>query len=196
MQKQAPTSAGILVMAVFALSCFGLLLFLWLAFGGPVPLKPKGYRFNGLVRRGHAARPGGRRADLRRHRRQGQEDRPDSDGRTDATIELQQKYAPMPEDTPRDPAPEDAARRDLRRAHARHQERAEDPRERRACATRSRSDGRARRDLPLLRPEDARGFQVWQQDLGAGIRAAARTSQDALGNLTPFAENTTSCCGS
>ena len=23
----------------------GLLLFLWLAFGGPVPLKPKGYRF-------------------------------------------------------------------------------------------------------------------------------------------------------
>ena len=26
-------------------SCFGLLLFLWLAFGGPIPLKPKGYRF-------------------------------------------------------------------------------------------------------------------------------------------------------
>jgi virulence factor Mce-like protein len=33
-------------MVLFALSCFGLLLFLWLAFGGPVPLKPKGYRFN------------------------------------------------------------------------------------------------------------------------------------------------------
>src|SRR4051812_50032050 len=32
-------------MTLFALSCFGLLLFLWLAFGGPVPLKPKGYRF-------------------------------------------------------------------------------------------------------------------------------------------------------
>ena len=31
-------------MVVFALSCFGLLLFLWLSFGGPVPLKPKGYR--------------------------------------------------------------------------------------------------------------------------------------------------------
>ena len=26
-------------MVVFALSCFGLLLFLWLSFGGPVPLK-------------------------------------------------------------------------------------------------------------------------------------------------------------
>ncbi|MEA2124542.1 MAG: phospholipid/cholesterol/gamma-HCH transport system substrate-binding protein [Solirubrobacteraceae bacterium] len=32
------------VMVTFALSCFGLLLFLWLSFGGPVPLKPKGYR--------------------------------------------------------------------------------------------------------------------------------------------------------
>ena len=32
-------------MVVFTLTCFGLLLFLWLAFGGPVPLKPKGYQF-------------------------------------------------------------------------------------------------------------------------------------------------------
>jgi phospholipid/cholesterol/gamma-HCH transport system substrate-binding protein len=33
-------------MAVFTLSCFGLLLYLWSAFGGPVPLKPHGYRFH------------------------------------------------------------------------------------------------------------------------------------------------------
>jgi virulence factor Mce-like protein len=32
------------VMVAFALSCFGLLLFLWLSFGGPVPLEPHGYR--------------------------------------------------------------------------------------------------------------------------------------------------------
>src|SRR3712207_3229587 len=44
MQKQAPTIGRLLTMVVFALSCFGLLLFLWLAFGGAVPLKPKGYR--------------------------------------------------------------------------------------------------------------------------------------------------------
>src|SRR3712207_9077092 len=44
MQKQAPTVGRLLTMVVFALSCFGLLLFLWLAFGGPIPLKPKGYR--------------------------------------------------------------------------------------------------------------------------------------------------------
>src|SRR3982750_4276313 len=44
MQKQAPTFARLLTMVLFALSCFGLLLFLWLSFGGSVPLKPKGYR--------------------------------------------------------------------------------------------------------------------------------------------------------
>ncbi len=45
MQKRAPTLANILVIALFALSCFGLLLFLWNSFGGSVPLKSKGYRF-------------------------------------------------------------------------------------------------------------------------------------------------------
>jgi len=45
MQKRAPTLANILVIVLFALSCFGLLLFLWESFGGPVPLKPEGYRF-------------------------------------------------------------------------------------------------------------------------------------------------------
>src|SRR3954447_19229710 len=44
MVKQAPTPARLLTMVLFALSCFGLLLFLWLSFGGSVPLKPKGYR--------------------------------------------------------------------------------------------------------------------------------------------------------
>jgi virulence factor Mce-like protein len=43
MQKNAPSLARILSMVVFALSCFGLLLFLWLSFGGAIPLKPKRY---------------------------------------------------------------------------------------------------------------------------------------------------------
>ena len=46
MVKDAPSFGKIAAMVLFALTCFGLLLFLWLAFGGPVPLKPKGYRFH------------------------------------------------------------------------------------------------------------------------------------------------------
>ena len=45
MQKRAPTFGNLLVIVLFALSCFGLLMFLWGSFGGPLPLKPKGYRF-------------------------------------------------------------------------------------------------------------------------------------------------------
>jgi phospholipid/cholesterol/gamma-HCH transport system substrate-binding protein len=44
MQKQAPSIGRILVAVGFALSCFGLILFLWVAFGGPIPLQPEGYR--------------------------------------------------------------------------------------------------------------------------------------------------------
>ena len=45
MQKQAPSIGRVLAMVIFALSCFGILMFLWLSFGGPVPLKPKRYEF-------------------------------------------------------------------------------------------------------------------------------------------------------
>ena len=44
MQKQAPSIGRILVAVGFTLSCFGLILFLWIAFGGPTPLKPESYR--------------------------------------------------------------------------------------------------------------------------------------------------------
>jgi ABC-type transporter Mla subunit MlaD len=45
MQKQAPSAGRILVAVGFTLSCFALLLFLWVTFGGPVPFKPESYRF-------------------------------------------------------------------------------------------------------------------------------------------------------
>jgi phospholipid/cholesterol/gamma-HCH transport system substrate-binding protein len=45
MQKQAPSIGRILVAVGFTLSCFALLLFLWVTFGGPVPFKPESYRF-------------------------------------------------------------------------------------------------------------------------------------------------------
>src|SRR6266545_7387135 len=44
MIKQAPSIGRIVAMVVFTLSVFGLLMFLWLSFGGSIPLRPKGYR--------------------------------------------------------------------------------------------------------------------------------------------------------
>src|SRR3954449_6583056 len=44
MQKEGPSVGRIAAMVIFALSCFGLLTFLWISFGGSVPLKPKQYQ--------------------------------------------------------------------------------------------------------------------------------------------------------
>jgi phospholipid/cholesterol/gamma-HCH transport system substrate-binding protein len=46
MSKRAPSTAQLLVIAGFALSCFGILLFLWITFGGPTPFKAKPYEID------------------------------------------------------------------------------------------------------------------------------------------------------
>ena len=45
MQTGSPSIAKIATMVLFTLSCVGLLLFLWLSFGGTIPFNPEGYRF-------------------------------------------------------------------------------------------------------------------------------------------------------
>src|SRR6267142_1125651 len=99
MQKQAPTLGRLLVMVGFALSCFGLLLFLWLAFGGPVPLKPKGYRFHtSFAEAGQLSTeadmrisgvPVGKVKTIKADKRT---------GRADVEIQLDSRYAPLPSD--------------------------------------------------------------------------------------------------
>jgi ABC-type transporter Mla subunit MlaD len=46
MNKQAPSPTRILTMIAFAGSCIGLLIFLWISFGGATPFAPQGYRLN------------------------------------------------------------------------------------------------------------------------------------------------------
>src|SRR5205823_8453765 len=44
METGTPSIGKVATMVLFALSCVGLLLFLWLSFGGTIPFKPEGYR--------------------------------------------------------------------------------------------------------------------------------------------------------
>lgn len=46
MNKRPPSIPEIAVMVIFALSCFGLLTYIWKTFGGPSPLAPQGYRIS------------------------------------------------------------------------------------------------------------------------------------------------------
>jgi phospholipid/cholesterol/gamma-HCH transport system substrate-binding protein len=95
MQKRAPTLGNILVIILFVLSCFGLLMFLWESFGGPLPLKPKGYRMNVEFPRTLAL------AEQSNVRISGVDVghvikvKKSSNGLTDATLEITGKYAPI-----------------------------------------------------------------------------------------------------
>jgi phospholipid/cholesterol/gamma-HCH transport system substrate-binding protein len=100
MSKRAPSTTQLLVIAGFALSCFGILLFLWVTFGGPTPFKAKPYEikvpFNEATQLAEqsdvrisgvnvgkvqsiALAPNGRQAL--------------------ATVDVEDKYAPLPEST-------------------------------------------------------------------------------------------------
>jgi phospholipid/cholesterol/gamma-HCH transport system substrate-binding protein len=50
MATRAPKLGGLLAVLGFALSCVGLLIYMWSAFGGPIPLKPTGYSFTAYYR--------------------------------------------------------------------------------------------------------------------------------------------------
>ncbi len=190
MQKQAPTLGRILVMAGFALSCFGLLLYLWVAFGGGFPLKPEGYRFH--VRFGEATQLA-QQADVRisgvpvgkvvkLELGPGQT--------TDATIQLDERYAPIPRDakailrsktllgeTYVELTPGDADNGTLPEGG-------------------TLPDGQVRDTVELdeifrgLDEKTRESFAVWMQSLAEGIEGRGADLNNAFGNLGPFAEDT------
>ena len=98
MIKQAPPLSRIIAMIAFALSCFSIVLFLWISFGGAVPLKAKGYRFTAdlteatlLVNDAEVRISGVTVGTVVDSERVGSVAR--------ATIEMKSKYAPVPKDT-------------------------------------------------------------------------------------------------
>ncbi len=100
MNKQAPSPAKILTMVLFAASCIGLLLFLWISFGGSVPFAPQGYRleadFNDAVQLAQESDVRisgvsvGRVVSVSLDRKR---------GLTKAVIQIDSQYAPRPADT-------------------------------------------------------------------------------------------------
>jgi virulence factor Mce-like protein len=50
MVTQAPKRSSVLAAVAFALSCVGLIIFVWTQFGGTVPLAPQGYRVKALFK--------------------------------------------------------------------------------------------------------------------------------------------------
>src|SRR3954464_11956018 len=177
-------------MVLFALTCFGLLLFLWLAFGGPVPLKPKGYRFHtSFAEAGQLALeadvrisgvPVGKVKTIT----------PDKQtGGAIVVIELNHQYAPLPSDakailrqktllgetyvelTPGDsnakPIPEGGT----------------------LAASQVSDTVELDEILRAFDPQTRLAFQDWMQEQSQAITGHGQDLNDALGNLGPFADD-------
>jgi virulence factor Mce-like protein len=190
MNKAAPSFGRIAAMVVFALSCFGLLLFLWLAFGGPIPLKPQGYRFQTSFAEATqlateadvriSGVPVGRVKSIE----------PDKEtGRSIVVIEMQSRYAPMPSD----------ARAILRQKTLLGETYVEltpgsadaEPIPEGGSLPDSQISDTVQLDeiYRTFDPETRAAFQTWMQEQARGIGGYGRDLNDALGNLGPFAED-------
>ncbi len=99
METKVPSFARIMVAVGFAVSCFGLILYLWTAFGGPVPLKAEGYKVTvpfdeaSQLAAGSDVRVSG--VSVGRISRVER----DANGRAEAVLEIDSRYAPIPDDT-------------------------------------------------------------------------------------------------
>ena len=192
MQKQAPSIPRLMAMVVFAFSCFGLLLFLWLSFGGAVPLKPKGYRIQvafpeatQLAIEADVRSAGVRIGKVRAKRRDPQRNR------TLATIEIERKYAPVRAD----------AKAQLRQKTLLGETFVEMTMGSESAPyvpeggqlDNAQVDESVELDeiLDSLDPYTRRAFRTWQQDLGKaveGLGSRGRDLNDSFGNLPGFVD--------
>ncbi|MDQ6811680.1 MAG: MlaD family protein [Actinomycetota bacterium] len=195
MQKRAPTLGNMVVIILFALSCFGLLLFLWESFGGPLPLKPKGYQFTVAFPRSLAL------AEQSDVRISGVEVghvvalKLGKDGRSHATIELAGRYAPV--------------RSDMRAILRQKSLLGETfvqliPESRTAPFLPDKgrlADSQVQPSVTLdgiLSAFDAktrRDFQVWQQSLAEGIQGRGEQVNASFATLQPFVEHANTLVG-
>jgi virulence factor Mce-like protein len=189
METRAPTAGRIAIAIGFALSCFGLLLFLWLAFGGPVPLKPKSYRFD--VHFDEASqlavesdvRISGVSVGKVKAIELG------DDGLADATIELNPKYAPIPSNTKAILRQKTLLGETYVELSPGDRQRSEPLPEDGTLPTGQVSEAVQLDEIFRTFDEPTRiAFQNWMVDAAGALRGRGADLNAALGNLPPFVE--------
>lgn len=188
METKPPTVGRILIAIGFTLSCFGLILFLWLAFGGATPLKAEGYRVNiefdeaaqlaveSDVRISGVSVGKVKSIEL------------SDGGLADASIEIEAPYAPIPENT---------------RAMLRQKTLLGETYVELTPGDSSAPDLPEGGTLPVGQVSDAvqldeifrafdeptrAAFQEWMIEAAVALRGRGESLNAALGNLDPFAQ--------
>ena len=191
MIKQTPSFGRIFAMVAFTLSCFGILVFLWLSFGGSVPLQPEGYRVNvGFPSATQLAQEADVRISGVRVGRVKAKEPNERTGLTDTVLEIDSRYAPIPKDT---------------RATLRQKSLLGETYVELSPGTRSsgivKDGGKLRAGqvadtveldeiLRSFDPETRARFTTWFDQAGIAAKGNAENLNDALALLTPFAEDT------
>jgi phospholipid/cholesterol/gamma-HCH transport system substrate-binding protein len=192
MQTHAPSIGRILVAVGFALSCFGLLLFLWITFGGPTPFAAQSYRFTAdfpeavTLSKEADVRIGGvtvgkvKKLSL-----------PPSGNATEATIEIEPKFAPIPEDT----------RAILRQKTLLGETFIELTGGTKAAGdladgghlarTQTQDSTQIDEIFQGLDRETREAFRIWMQGASEAVKGRGLDLSDALGNLGPFTTDAT-----
>jgi phospholipid/cholesterol/gamma-HCH transport system substrate-binding protein len=186
----------VVTVVVFSLSCIGLLLFLWLSFGGTIPFAAQGYRFEASFPNAQALAT---QADVRIAGVSVGKvvaKSPDPRGnRVIATIELQKRYAPIRED----------ARAILREKTIIGETYVElTPGSPSAPVlpdggTLARTNVEPAVQLDQIfnafEPTTRRAFQVWQQQLAIAVHGNDQNLNSVLGNLPQFTADASDVLG-
>ena len=190
MNKQGPSLGKIAVMVGFALSCFGLLLFLWVAFGGPIPLGPKGYRvqasFNETTQLAIEADvrisgvPVGKVKKIEPDKRT---------GRADVEMELVSRYSPLPSDVKAILRQKTLLGETYVELTPGTKGAKKIPEGGRIAASAISPTVELDEIFRTFDPRTRRAFQGWADEQARAIKGHGRDLNDALGNLGPFAED-------
>jgi phospholipid/cholesterol/gamma-HCH transport system substrate-binding protein len=189
--KEAPSFGRIFAMVAFTLSCFGILVFLWLNFGGAVPLQPEGYRVQvGFPSATQLAQEADVRISGVRVGKVKNKEPNEKTGLTDTELEIDARYAPIPKDT----------RAILRQKSLLGETYVElSPGTRAAglvedggklAAGQVADTVELDEILRAFDPETRARFTTWFDQAGVAAKGNAEPLNDALALLTPFAEDT------
>ncbi len=190
MRTHGPKTSQTVIMAGFALSCFGLLLFLWLTFGGAIPFLPKGYRVNATFQEATSLAveadvrisgvPVGKVKTIKPNRRT---------GRSDVVIELESRYAPLPRDVTAVLRQKTLLGETYVELTPGSKDAPKIPEEGHIASAAVGQSVQLDEIFRAFDPKTRRAFQTWMQEGARAIGPHGRDLNDALGNLGPFAED-------
>jgi phospholipid/cholesterol/gamma-HCH transport system substrate-binding protein len=192
METGSPSIGKILTMVLFTLSVIGLLLFLWLSFGGTIPLTPQGYEFRvSFPNAGELADQADVRiAGVSVGKVIGKTLDPEHN-RTMVTIQMDNQFAPIREDT-------EAILRTKTIAGETYVQLTPGTPSSAALPDggllpRSQVSNAVQLDqiYDALDPTTRKAFQTWQQQLAIAVKGNDQNLNSVLGNLPQFAADAT-----